>query len=102
MELNEFIEKVKNKSESFGFCFNSQPRKTKNAVWRENIHPEKEADFKKGAYFGLVNVDEESTGAYSDFSLVIFPNAVCSHFVIALGVGSLGFNKDFTVATLRG
>ncbi len=39
-------------------------------------------------------------GAYSDFSLVIFPNAECSHFVVALGVGSLGFNKDFTVATL--
>ena len=100
MKLNDFIENVKNKSESFGFCFESQPRKPKNAVWRKNIHPEKEADFRKGAYFGLVNADEEPTGAYSDFSLVIFPNAECSHFVIALGVGSLGFNKDFNVATL--
>ena len=100
MELNEFIDKVKSQSERFGFCFESQTRKTKNAVWRKNIHPEKEEDFRKGAYFGLVNADEEPTGAYSDFSLVIFPNAECSHFVIALGVGSLGFNKDFTVATL--
>lgn len=100
MELNDFIEKVKNQSEQFGFCFESQPRKEKNAVWRRNIHPEKEEDFRKGAYFGLVNANEEMTGAYSDFSLVIFPNAECSHFVIALGVGSLGFNKDYTVATL--
>lgn len=100
MELNRFIENVKSQSERFGFCFESQPRKPKNAVWRKNIHPEKEEDFRKGAYFGLVNADEEPTGAYSDFSLVIFPNAKCSHFVIALVVGSLGFNKDFTVATL--
>ena len=100
MELNDFIEKVKSQSENFGFCFESQPRKTKNAVWRKNIHPEREEEFRKGAYFGLVNADEESTGAYNDFSLVIFPNIECSHFVIALGVGSLGFNKDYTVATL--
>lgn len=100
MELNEFIEKVRNKSESFGFCLESQPRKTKNAIWRQNIHPGREEDFRKGAYFGLINANEEPTGAYSDFSLVIFPNLECSHFVIALGVGSLGFNKDYTVATL--
>lgn len=100
MDLNCFVEKVKEQSENFGFCFESQLRKVKNAVWRNNLHPEKEDDFRKGAYFGLVNANEELTGAYSDFSLVIFPNAECSHFVIALGVGSLGFNKDYTVATL--
>lgn len=100
MKLNEFVEKIKNKSEEFGFCFESQNRKVKNAVWRKNLKPEKEDDFRKGAYFGLVNANEEPTGAYSDFSLVIFPNAECTHFVIALGVGSLGFNKDYTVATL--
>lgn len=100
MDLNTFIEKVKEQSERFGFCFESQPRKVKNAIWRKNIHPEKEEDFRKGAYFGLVNANEEPTGAYSDFSLVFFPNAECSHFVVALGVGSLGFNKDYTVATL--
>jgi hypothetical protein len=100
MELENFIENVKQKSEDMGFCFDSQPRKVKNAVWRKNIHPEKEEDFRKGAYFGLVNANEEPIGAYSDFSLVIFPNAECTHFVIALGVGSLGFNKDYSVATL--
>ncbi len=62
MEMNEFIEKVKSQSKNFGFCFESQPRKVKNAVWRKNIHPEKEEDFRKGAYFGLVNADEESAG----------------------------------------
>ena len=100
MDLNNFVDKVKNQSMEFGFQFETQPRKLKNAVWRKNLHPEKEDDFRKGAYFGLVNANEEPTGAYSDFSLVIFPNAECSHFVIALGVGSLGFNKDYTVATL--
>ncbi len=100
MVLQDFIDKVKMESEAMGFCFESQTKKVKNAVWRKNIHPEKEEDFRKGAYFGLVNANEEPTGAYSDFSLVIFPNAECTHFVIALGVGSLGFNKDYTVATL--
>ena len=100
MNLQHFIEAVKRESEVMGFCFESQQRRVKNAVWRKNIHPEKEEDFRKGAYFGLINANEEPTGEYHDFSLVIFPNTECTHFVIALGVGSLGFNKDYTVATL--
>lgn len=99
MELNKFIDKFKKQSENFGFCFESQSKKIKNAVWRQNIHPEKEEEFKKGAYFGIINANEEPTGAYSDFSLVIFPNIECSYFVIALAVGSLGFNNDYTIAT---
>lgn len=100
MNLEEFMSKIKEKSEAFGFCFESQSRKVKNAVWRKNIHPEKEEEFRKGAYFGIVNAHEDPTGAYSDFSLVIFPNLECSYFIIALAVGSLGFNKDYAVATL--
>lgn len=99
MELDKFIDEFKKQSENFGFCFESQSKKIKNAVWRQNIHPEKEEEFKKGAYFGIINANEEPTGAYSDFSLVIFPNIECSYFVIALAVGSLGFNKDYTIAT---
>lgn len=102
MNLNEFIEKVKEKSADFGFCFESQSgkRKVKNSVWRRNIHPEKEEDFTKGAYFGIVSSNEDPMGAYSDFSLVIFPNLKCTYFVVAFAVGSLGFNKDYEVATL--
>ncbi len=100
MDLMEFVKQVKDMSIKLGFCYESQPGKIKNAIWRKNLHPDNEDDFRKGAYFGLVNANEEPTGAYSDFSLVIFPNAKCTHFVIALGVGSLGFNKDYTVATL--
>lgn len=40
MELNKFVDMVKEQSEKFGFCFESQPRKVKNSVWHKNIHPE--------------------------------------------------------------
>lgn len=100
MTLEEFVDEVIKKSCDFGFCFKSENQKVKNAVWRKNLHPDKEDDFRKNAFFGLVSANAASTGAYSDFSLVIFPNAECTHFVIALVVGLSGFDEDYTVATL--
>ncbi len=103
MELEKLIEYFEKQSKEFGFNFKTEARKQQNAVWRKNI-PESDLDFKKGAYFGIIRENEEPTGAYSDFSLVIFPNRMddgaCTHFIIALAVGSLGFNKDYTVSTL--
>ncbi len=100
MSLDNFIEKIKKKAEDFGFQFESEQRKPQNAVWRKNIQPQREVDFRKGAYFGLINADEESSGAYSDYSLAIFPNIEFTKFVIAFVVGSLGFKNDYEAASL--
>lgn len=100
MKLKDLIKEVKTQSEEFGFRFEDQPRKPKNAVWRQNTQHENDENFKKAAYFGIINAEEERTGPYSDFSLVIFPNAECSHFVIALGVGTRGLERDYVDASL--
>lgn len=59
-----------------------------------------------GAYFGCINEGEDSTGAYSDLSIVIFPSNenddVEDQWIIALGVGSLGFKNDYELASLAG
>lgn len=99
MDVKEFAKKVQAKAEDFGFLFEDGTRKTQNAVWRENIRQDDIKDFKRNAFFGLINADEEPSGIYSDFSLVIFPNWECTHFVISLTVGSNGFNRDYAVAS---
>ncbi len=72
----------------------------KNYVFRNNT---KEDAFKKGgAYFGFISPEEEATGPYHDFSLVIFPDNKNGSWVISLGVGTLGFKNDYELASLPG
>lgn len=95
MDLHDLIAEVERQSKEFGFCFKDQTRKPKNAVWRENIPEKNEEEFRKNAYFGIINADQHDKGAYEGFSLVVFPNAECTtHFVIALCVGTGGFGND--------
>ena len=72
----------------------------KSYIFRNNT---KEDAFKKGgAYFGFILPEEEATGPYHDFSLVIFPDNENRSWIISLGVGSLGFKNDYELASLPG
>jgi len=72
----------------------------KSYVFRNNT---KEDAFKKGgAYFGFISPEEEATGPYHDFSLVIFPDNENRSWIISLGVGTLGFKNDYELASLPG
>lgn len=56
------------------------------------------------AYWGFLNPEEETSGQYSDFSFVVFPDSdsdvkTC---VVCLGVGSSGFRNDYHLAALPG
>ncbi len=78
-------------------------RGKKKYVFRKNVNnpfPE------TGAYFGCISVDEEPAGAYSDLSIVVFPsnepNEIEDRWIIALGVGSLGYKNDYQLVSLPG
>lgn len=55
-----------------------------------------------GAFFGMINKDESSSGKYHDLSLVVFPTKSNDVWVIAIGVGTLGFKEDFQKASKPG
>ncbi|MCF8370785.1 MAG: AAA family ATPase [Bacteroidales bacterium] len=55
-----------------------------------------------GAFFGFISPDEEPSGAYHDFSFVVFPNKVNKPWVVGLIVGTLGFKNDYELATYPG
>jgi len=55
-----------------------------------------------GAFFGLISSEEEISGPYHDFSLVIFPDEGDNPWLISLVVGTLGFKNDYELAALPG
>ena len=59
-----------------------------------------------GAYFGCINEGEEPSGAYSDLCVVVFPSNEPSEtddrWLVALGVGSLGYKNDYHLVSLPG
>lgn len=72
----------------------------KSYIFRNNT---KDDAFKKGgAYFGFISSEEEATGPFHDFSLVLFPDNDNKSWIISLGVGSLGFKNDYELASLPG
>ena len=73
-----------------------------NAIIRKNL--EENAFTEGAAYWGFLNPEEETSGQYSDFSFVVFPDSdsdvkTC---VVCLGVGSSGFRNDYHLAALPG
>jgi len=73
-----------------------------NAIVRKNLE---ENAFKEGAaYWGFLNPEEETSGQYSDFSFVVFPDfySDVKTCVVCLGVGSSGFRNDYHLAALPG
>ncbi len=60
----------------------------------------------KGAYFGCIREGEDSSGAYSDLSIVVFPsneeNEDEDRWLINFGVGSMGYKNDYDIVSLPG
>ncbi len=89
--INELVDFVRSEALSMGY--------KDNVVFR-NATNLQSVDFDKGAYFGYINPDEAPSGAYSDFSLVFFPQRDCQYLVVSFTVGSLGFKNDLELAML--
>lgn len=86
---------IKEKAEQFG------GQQTTDFIERNNT--EKDAFDKGRAYFGLISPEEDTRGSYHDFSVVIFPsNEENKAWLIALGIGSLGFKNDYELASYPG
>lgn len=75
---------------------------TGNTIVRNNL--EKNAFTEGKAYWGFLNPEEETSGQYSDFSFVVFPDSYSDvkTCVVCLGVGSSGFRNDYHLAALPG
>ena len=93
--MQEFIKDFEEWAESFG----AEPNGI-NCFLRKNIGNEAFAN--GGAYFGYVQPEEGASGAYHDFSLVIFPDNENGDWVVSLGIGSLGFRNDYELAAQPG
>lgn len=95
----DYVEFFRNTIDSFG----GKSRGNLKYVFRKNVNnpfPD------SGAYFGCINEGEENAGAYSDLSIVVFPSNEAvkndDRWIIALGVGSLGFKNDYNLVSLPG
>jgi 5-methylcytosine-specific restriction protein B len=106
MTANELFDKILAQAEKFGLVAKNEGSKIinskGNAIIRNNLVPESFDDGK--AYFGFISEDEETTGLYSDFSFVIFPDdknnvQTC---IVCLGIGSTGFKNDYQLASHPG
>ena len=97
MTQDELKNYALDKAEKFGFKKKDNEASSGNAVFRCNFDDPKGADF-----FAFIREEEPFSGAYKDFSLVIFPRKDTSVFFVSLGVGSLGFSADHYLSTLPG
>ena len=93
-ELQEF---VLDKATSFGFRRKVDEASGGNAIFRSNLNDPLKADF-----FGFIRPEEPYSGAYSDFSLIVFPGRDSEEFLVSLCVGSQGFTNDYEQASLPG
>jgi len=57
-----------------------------------------------GAYFGFIRPEEDPSGQYHDFSIVLFPGDEegGNRWILSLGVGTLGFQNDYDLAAKPG
>ncbi|MCQ2289236.1 MAG: AAA family ATPase [Muribaculaceae bacterium] len=104
MTADDLYRIVLEKAKSFGLVAKNDGKTIinpkGNSIIRNNLL---DASFAEGkAYFGFVSEDEETTGVYSDFSFVIFPEKELGSLVVALVVGSSGFKNDYQLASLPG
>lgn len=106
MTAEELFDKLLDKAEEFGMVPQNGEKEASNpkgnAIVRKNI---KADAFKDGkAFFGFIKKGEETSGRYSDFSYVVFPDDMdnVKACVVALVVGSNGFKNDYEVSSLPG
>lgn len=97
MRQKELQKYAVQKAELFGFKKKENESSNGNAVFRSNLEDPKGAN-----YFGFIRTEEPFSGAYSDFSLVIFARDDTPYYFVSLGVGSQGFSNDYELAALPG
>lgn len=100
MKAEELQNRVLASAESFGFKKKTDELSNGNAIFRCNLKDEKGAN-----YFGFIRPEEQISGAYSDFSLVVFPGNDANNVtgcLVAFVVGSSGFTNDYDLATRPG
>ena len=98
MAFEELIEFTKEKIKELG----GKEEEPKNYVFRNNTG--NIALEEGGAYFGFINPEEDPTGAYHDFCVVLFPDERNGEnpWLLSLGIGSMGFRNDFELAERPG
>jgi 5-methylcytosine-specific restriction protein B len=98
--IEKVIKYLEKKAQEFGAKNNNEF--SRDYVLRKNI--KQEAFKNNGAYFGFIHPEEETSGPYHDFSFVVFPSSSddANHWVVCLGIGSLGFKNDYELATFPG
>lgn len=106
MNAEELFINVLSKAKDYGLVPKNEGRTIidpkGNTIIRKNLLP---VSFSDGsAFFGFLSSDEETTGPYSDFSFVVFPDDIdeVTACVVSLGVGSSGFKNDYQLASLPG
>ena len=106
MTAKELFDKVYAQAKDMGMNYKNEGHQIKNpkgnTIVRKNLE---ENAFKEGAaYWGFLNPEEETSGQYSDFSFVVFPDFYpdVKTCVVCLGVGSSGFRNDYHLAALPG
>jgi len=98
MTINNVIEFAKEEITKYGVREDA----SSYYVFRNNTSA---AAFDEGkAYFGFIYPEEEPTGAYHDFCIVLFPGDISGgkKWVLSLGVGTLGFLNDYELSTRPG
>lgn len=98
--VEEIVEFSKDQAQRFGAKSNDSDRPS--YVFRNNTSIEA-IEIEGGAYFGFIGPEEEPSGPYHDLSLVIFPGQdINDSWLVALGIGTLGFRSDYELASLPG
>ena len=106
MTAEELFKEVHVKAQEMGMINKNQGHQIVNpkgnAIVRKNL--EENAFTEGAAYWGFLNPEEETSGQYSDFSFVVFPDSYSDvkTCVVCLGVGSSGFRNDYHLAALPG
>lgn len=97
--ITEIIDFAKEQVQLFG-AKSGDDEKT-SYIFRNNTNIE--ALEEGGAYFGFIGPEEEPSGPYHDLSLVIFPgSSIDEPWLVALGIGTLGFKSDYELAMSPG
>lgn len=98
MSIDDVREFITIKTQEFGAKTDNEFNKP--YVERNNTKHDALQD--KGAYFGFIHPEEDTSGPFHDFSLTIFPNDQDKPWLVCLGIGSSGFKNDYELATYPG
>lgn len=96
--IKEVITLIKEWATEFGAT--NENEFSKSYGFRENIKSDALKD--NGAFFGLIHPEEEQSGAYYDYSFVIFPTEEEKPWVVSFCVGSSNFQRDLELASRPG